>query len=383
MARLAQPPSLSKSADGASSHQFSPGRFGYIDALRYLKTERNALLIPVGEDKAPTEGFRRWRDSHSWSWDELEVHAQRADLFALVPGSLDLSVLDWDSEDLEAAAGFTAEHPALAYYPTRRAGGLHFYYADPTPRRTCKWSYRDAVRGECISSFGYAVLWGSGPQILAETLLQGPPVQGKFPDHLLADGAGIQWAPADTSRAEPPPEAARTFTPQLDASAVQWETVRPKYRNDVLFKALTAYAKSAPAHDFADFASWLQVLTKLALSWRARMPDTQSHGGFSEIEAASTARSVAHHWWGDLESRWKRHYRKADSETQAARGRKSGQARRKGRAARDAEIVRLRDEELLTQEQIAERVGVSVRTVRGDLARLRASTKVRRQPADT
>ena len=370
MARLPQPPSLSKSTDGVSSQQFRPGRFGYIDALRYLKTERNALLIPVGEDKAPTEGFRRWRDSHSWRWGDLEVHAQRADLFALVPGSLDLSVLDWDTEDLEAAAGFTVEHPALAYYPTRRAGGYHYYFADPTPRRTCTWSYRDAVRGECISSFGYAVLWGSAPQILAETLRQGPPVQGAFPDHLLADGAGVQWDPADTSRAEPPP----------DTSAVQWETVRPGNRNSTLFKALTSYAKSAPAHEVADFASWLQTLTDLALSWRARMPDKQD---FPESDAAKTARSVASFWWGDVESRWKRHYSKADSETQAARGRKSGQARRKARAPRDAEIVRLRDEELLTYAQIAERIGVTVLTVKRDFARLRKSTKVRRQTADT
>ena len=192
----------------------------------------------------------------------------------------------------------------------------------------------------------------------------------RFRDHLLADGAGVQWDPADTSRAEPPP----------DTSAVQWETVRPGNRNSTLFKALTSYAKSAPAHEVADFASWLQTLTDLALSWRARMPDKQD---FPESDAAKTARSVASFWWGDVESRWKRHYSKADSETQAARGRKSGQARRKARAPRDAEIVRLRDEELLTQEQIAERIGISVRTIRGDFARLRKSTKARRQPVDT
>jgi len=44
---------------------------------------------------------------------------------------------------------------------------------------------------------------------------------------------------------------------------------------------------------------------------------------------------------------------------------------------------RLRNDVLLIYAQTPERLGVSISTIRSDFARLRTSTKARRQPAET
>ena len=98
----------------------------------------------------------------------LRVHAARGGYFGLIPHSLGLCVLDWDDDDLGAAAAFTIEHPPALMLPTASAGHWHFYFEDFKSRPNLVFEWDGKPRGDVRSANGYAILWHNGAEQLEQ-----------------------------------------------------------------------------------------------------------------------------------------------------------------------------------------------------------------------
>ena len=351
-----------------------------MDALESLVFDYGAHLIPVQPDKSPAPGFRKDWQHKSPSWGMLRIHAARGSYFGLIPYSLGLCVLDWDDDDLGAAAAFTIEQPPALMLPTASFGHWHFYYETFKPRPNAIFTWDGKDRGDVRSAKGYVVLWGNAPQQLS-ALMNGqlPSWQQKaFPEHLIgASSIPILDDIADAPQLAPDPSLApdtpfKSYTTPLSLESIDWGAVKPGSRNLTLFNGLRFLAYNSPVSLYPSRESWFAELRSRAFKWAALMPDRR---GFPDSEVRATAESVAAYTWR------RRHVvrdnKRADSDVQRRRGVRSGEKRRWNERERNDQI---RDmlEQGMTKTAIARRTGISRRQV----IKLAARFSVREQPAD-
>ena len=351
-----------------------------MDALESLVFDYGAHLIPVQPDKSPAHGFRKDWQLKSPSWGILRVHAARGGYFGLIPHSLGLSVLDWDDDDLGAAAAFTIEQPPALMLPTARFGHWHFYYEDFERRPNLVWEWDGKTRGDVRSGNGYVVLWHNGAEQVAALMNGQLPSwqQQAFPEHLLGAPAipildGIADAPQLVpDRSLAPDIPFKSHTMPLSLEAIDWGAIRPGSRNLTLFNGLRFLAYNSPVSLYPSRESWFAELRARAFEWAALMPDRR---GFPDSEVRTTADSVAAYTWRRRHA--VRDNKRADSDVQRRRGVRSGEKRRWNERERNNQI---RDmlERGMTKAAIARRVGLNVSQVR----RLAARFSVREQPAD-
>ncbi len=351
-----------------------------MDALESLVFDYGAHLIPVQSDKSPAHGFRKNWQLKSPSWGILRVHAARGGYFGLIPHSLGLSVLDWDDDDLGAAAAFTIEQPPALMLPTARFGHWHFYYEDFERRPNLIWEWDGKTRGDVRSGNGYVVLWHNGAERVAALMNGQLPSwqQQAFPEHLLgAPAIPILDGITDAPQLAPDPSLVpdipfKSHTMPLSLEAIDWGAIRPGSRNLTLFNGLRFLAYNSPVSLYPSRESWFAELRARAFEWAALMPDRR---GFPDGEVRTTADSVAAYTWRRRHA--VRDSKRADSDVQRRRGVRSGEKRRWNERERNNQI---RDmlERGMTKAAIARRVGLNVSQVR----RLAARFSVREQAAD-
>ena len=351
-----------------------------MDALESLVFDYGAHLIPVQPDKSPAPGVRKDWQHKSPSWGMLRIHAARGGYFGLIPYSLGLCVLDWDDDDLGAAAAFTIEQPPALMLPTASFGHWHFYYETFKPRPNAIFTWDGKDRGDVRSAKGYVVLWGNAPQQLS-ALMNGqlPSWQQKaFPEHLIgASSIPILDDIADAPQLAPDPSLApdtpfKSYTTPLSLESIDWGAVKPGSRNLTLFNGLRFLAYNSPVSLYPSRESWFAELRSRAFKWAALMPDRR---GFPDSEVRTTADSVAAYTWRRRHA--VRDNKRADSDVQRRRGLRSGEKRRWNERERNDQI---RDmlERGMTKTAIARRTGISRRQV----IKLAARFSVREQPAD-
>ena len=351
-----------------------------LDALESLVFDYGAHLIPVQPDKSPAPGFRKDWQHKSPSWGMLRIHAARGGYFGLIPYSLGLCVLDWDDDDLGAAAAFTIEQPPALMLPTASFGHWHFYYETFKPRPNAIFTWDGKDRGDVRSAKGYVVLWGNAPQQLS-ALMNGhlPSWQQKaFPEHLIgASSIPILDDITDAPQLAPDPSLApdtpfKSYTTPLSLESIDWGAVKPGSRNLTLFNGLRFLAYNSPVSLYPSRESWFAELRSRAFKWAALMPDRR---GFPDSEVRTTADSVAAYTWRRRHA--VRDNKRADSDVQRRRGLRSGEKRRWNERERNDQI---RDmlEQGMTKTAIARRTGLSRRQV----IKLAARFSVREQPAD-
>ena len=311
----------------------------------------------------------------------LRVHAARDGYFGLIPHSLGLCVLDWDDDDMGAAAAFTIEQPPALMLPTASFGHWHFYYETFKPRPNARFTWDGKDRGDVRSAKGYVVMWGNAPQQLS-ALMNGqlPSWQQKaFPEHLIgASSIPILDDIADAPQLAPDPTLApdtplKSYTTPLSLESIDWGAVKPGSRNLTLFNGLRFLAYNSPVSLYPSRKSWFAELRARAFEWAALMPDRR---GFPDSEVRATAESVAAYTWQRRHA--VRDSKRADSDVQRRRGVRSGEKRRWNERGRNDQI---RDmlERGMTKTAIARRTGISRRQV----IKLAARFSVREQPADT
>ena len=351
-----------------------------MDALESLVFDYGAHLIPVQPDKSPAHGFRKDWQLKSPSWGMLRVHAARGGYFGLIPHSLGLCVLDWDDDDLGAAAAFTIEHPPALMLPTASAGHWHFYFEDFKSRPNLVFEWDGKPRGDVRSANGYAILWHNGAEQLAALMNGQLPSwqQQAFPEHLLgAPAIPILDGIADAPPLAPDPSLApdipfKSHTMPLSLEAIDWGAVKPGSRNLTLFNGLRFLAYNSPVSLYPSRESWFAELRARAFEWAALMPDRR---GFPDSEVRTTAESVAAYTWKRRHA--VRDNKRADSDVQRRRGVRSGEKRRWNERGRNDQIRDMLGRGM-TKAAIARRVGLDVSQVR----RLAARFSVREQPAD-
>ena len=351
-----------------------------MDALESLVFDYGAHLIPVQPDKSPAHGFRKDWQHKSPSWGMLRVHAARGGYFGLIPYSLGLCVLDWDDDDLGAAAAFTIEQPPALMLPTASFGHWHFYYETFKPRPNAIFTWDGKERGDVRSAKGYVVLWGNAPQQLSALMNGQLPSwqQQAFPEHLIgAPAIPILDDIADAPQLAPDPSLApdtpfKSYTTPLSLESIDWGAVKPGSRNLTLFNGLRFLAYNSPVSLYPSRESWFAELRARAFEWAALMPDRR---GFPDSEVRTTADSVAAYTWRRRHA--VRDNKRADSDVQRRRGLRSGEKRRWNERKRNDQI---RDmlERGMTKSAIARRTGLSRRQV----IKLAARFSVREQPAD-
>ena len=291
-----------------------------------------AQLLRVRADKAPAES-RGWVDRQP-SLDDLLAHVESDGLLGLTPASLDAVVVDVDVGD---PARLLSAFPPRALYQTPR-GGVHAYYQhDGAPVRQHRWvapvfrTSGDLRHG----SGGYVVLWQP------ERLI----------DDLRRARRSVPFADVEKAlvvRPEPRTSAKRAQDGQDAADGPEPSTSRHAHVKARLIAARV---------DGMDGAA----LRRYAVQLHAMQPQPPhaSHP-FTIGEAVRLAEWAAGMRW--------------DSQTQAARGRRSGQARRARTATRDAAIVdRLARGH--SQRQTAQALGVSRGAVQRAQDRLRGDTQ--------
>ena len=351
-----------------------------LDALESLVFDYGAHLIPVQPDKSPAHGFRKDWQHKSPSWGMLRIHAARGGYFGLIPYSLGLCVLDWDDDDLGAAAAFTIEQPPALMLPTASFGHWHFYYETFKPRPNARFTWDGKDRGDVRSAKGYVVMWGNAPQQLS-ALMNGqlPSWQQKaFPEHLLgAPAVPILDGIADAPQLAPDPTLApdtpfKSYTTPLSLESIDWGAVKPGSRNLTLFNGLRFLAYNSPVSLYPSRESWFAELRARAFEWAALMPDRR---GFPDSEVRATAESVAAYTWQRRHA--VRDNKRADSDVQRRRGVRSGEKRRWKERERNDQIKDML-ERGMTKAAIARQAGLSRRQV----IKLAARFSVREQPAD-
>ena len=298
-----------------------------------------AQLLRVRADKAPAES-RGWVDRQP-SLDDLLAHVESDGLLGLTPASLDAVVVDVDVGD---PAGLLSAFPPRALYQTPR-GGVHAYYQhDGAPVRQHRWvapvfrTSGDLRHG----SGGYVVLWQ--PERLIDDLRRARR-SVKFAE---VRQALVVSPPAPQGRQATPKSPPDGTEPTPDDLAPS-----PARSRHAWVKARLIAARV----DGMDGAA----LRRYAVQLHAMQPQPPhaSHP-FTIGEAVRLAEWAAGMRW--------------DSQTQAARGRRSGQARRARTATRDAAIVdRLARGH--SQRQTARALGVSRGAVQRAQDRLRGDTQ--------
>ena len=342
-----------------------------MDALESLVFDYGAHLIPVQPDKSPAHGFRKDWQHKSPSWGMLRVHAARGGYFGLIPYSLGLCVLDWDDDDLGAAAAFTIEQPPALMLPTASFGHWHFYFEDFKPRPNAIFTWDGKDRGDVRSANGYVVLWGNGAEQVAALMNGQLPSwqQQAFPEHLLgAPAIPILDGITDAPQLAPDPSLVpdipfKSHTMPLSLEAIDWGAVRPGSRNLTLFNGLRFLAYNSPVSLYPSRESWFAELRTRAFKWAALMPDRR---GFPDSEVRATAESVAAYTWRRRHA--VRDSKRADSDVQRRRGVRSGEKRRWNERERNDQIKDML-ERGMTKAAVARRVGLDARQVRRLAAR--------------
>ena len=128
------------------------------------------LLVKWGE--LDPSGIQLKKPAHT-NWQKqhpgfvaIKQHIDQSGLLGIVPDSLGLAVLDVDRGN---ASQIMAEFPPFFVTPSRRPGGMHIWYPNPsnhtTPR---KWQGPGNSSGEVVAGPGkYAVLWHNALDDLA------------------------------------------------------------------------------------------------------------------------------------------------------------------------------------------------------------------------
>ena len=342
-----------------------------LDALESLVFDYGAHLIPVQPDKSPAPGFRKDWQYKSPSWGMLRIHAARGGYFGLIPYSLGLCVLDWDDDDLGAAAAFTIEQPPALMLPTASFGHWHFYYETFKPRPNAIFTWDGKDRGDVRSANGYVVLWGNAPQQLSALMNGQLPSwqQQAFPEHLLgAPAIPILDGITDAPQLAPDPSLVpdipfKSHTMPLSLESIDWGAVKPGSRNLTLFNGLRFLAYNSPVSLYPSRESWFAELRTRAFKWAALMPDRR---GFPDSEVRATAESVAAYTWRRRHA--VRDSKRADSDVQRRRGVRSGEKRRWNERERNDQIKDML-ERGMTKAAVARRVGLDARQVRRLAAR--------------
>lgn len=273
--------------------------------------------------------------------DVVQAHEASASgrLVGIIPWSLRRTVLDQDLGDPRQMLLF---HPAELVLPSDRAGRNHLYYPDSAGRANGAWSAFGAG-GEIRSAHGYVILYGAGPQLLADAVAANRLAQATFPADLF-EWAGVP-APDGKSKSSRRP---RTDAPVAVTGAsvrgrrasllasypwrdgeIDLERIYPGVRNHALFDAVRFWAYVQHRGD--SLADWVRRVRDHALEQNLRFPVP-----IKERNAEHTAYSIATWCWSQpyYISDW-------SSEAQARRGAASGAARRRRTADRDAFIREL------------------------------------------
>lgn len=298
-------------------------------------------------------GRRGW-NKRGASAAEAERHILRGGAVGIIPDSIGLTCLDWDS-DIAAAARFLSMHHTPLTIPTPR--GWHMYFDDmDTPsaeggnRRNSTWAWEGKPRGDVRGATGYVVLHHNAAQMLEAYLSKTRFANARMTPYaevlrniVVSSGFTQETDASDCADSHETGSSSTTAPADTEIALLRdfrWESVRVGQRNNTIFYRLTASARDEcqrRIYDHADgMAAFVETLWKRAHGWAARIPDRTD---FPDAEVDGIVKSVAGWWWA---RRRGIQIRCADSETQARRGRMSGAARRWAQRERDQLIRRLR-----------------------------------------
>ena len=265
------------------------------------------------------------------SWDRLRppldlVQAHDGPL-GLKPWSVGTTGLDVDHGDPSL---LLEDHPAMAVLASRRPGGRHLYYHDTKGRGNGSFSVL-GCSGEIRSAKGYLILWGDGPEILADALSDPIARSRRAPVDLFElAGLGAVTLPAPGLFVSKDPNNAETRrTWARAAEGVQLEHVRRGARNSRLFDAVRFWAYSV--NKGLDLHGYMRRVRVHAMACNRRLPEP-----LSADEVQGLALSVSTWCWSGGGARW--HFDHS-SATQRRRGIKSGKVRRARVAGRDRAIL--------------------------------------------
>ena len=296
------------------------------DVVNTLYTEFGAQLLRVKANKTPAES-RGWMD-RQLSLDGLQEHFDRGGLLGLVPASVGLVAVDIDEGD---STSLLHNFPPFAAYRTKRPGGVHAYYSysgPPIPQR--RWvAPVFHTSGDLRHARGYVVLWDA--ERLTEDLNRG---SGGV-SFKEARQALVTDAPAPQGGPKSPPVASQPTPDDSPPSPARSRHVWVKAR------LIAARVDGLQAPALREYA--LQLHAGLVQPPDPRVPHRLP---LAEVLALAD-------WAAAM--RW-------DPQTQAERGRRSGQARRVRTAQRDAEIIALLETGLSIRET-ALVLGISKSTV--------------------
>ena len=318
-----------------------------IEAI-YRRGAHYVLVQPGTKKPAWAEyqkPFNRPRLAQVWA------HLAQGGRVGIIPGSIDLAVLDIDAGSPDQIRAFTGDHPPLCATGSISGRGQHLWYEAAKP-------YGQS-QGIQISRYGLTAdvkCWNAGwilftdPIRLAQAL---DVARGRrrrsgkvfhFPE-VAVYGAEAQ-AVKRTFRGESLPSERRTQAVRKGQLPLRFEAGAPGHfrevqrggRNEALRAALVEFFKYRGREREVEDAEarWWWRIYDAAQTWNQAFPEPMS-----EARVRSTATSAAAFLWPKPVS--KAYMKDTSPETQRERQRKQAESRRSSNAGRDRRILELRE----------------------------------------